>query len=80
MPLGGDGFYYFSVYSLIADSESGFFDIAINGNRLCTIRVEQDDTPTDAGQAACSAASYATEGTKLLIRLRPLSDSISGHF
>ena len=69
MPPGGDGFYYFSVYSLIADNESGLFDIAINENRLCSIREEQDGTPTDAGQAACSAASYATEGTKLLIRL-----------
>ena len=62
MPPGGDGFYYFSVFFFVVADEVAYFDIQINGNVLCTAETEQDDSPTDRGQAACSAAIYATEG------------------
>ena len=62
MPPGGDGFYYFSAYFLVWFDEWGRFSIEINGDVLCTAQTDQTDTPNNAGQAACSAASYATEG------------------
>ena len=61
MPPGGDGFYYFSAYFLVRYYEYARFDIQINGAVLCTAYTDQQD-PVDDGQAACSAATYATEG------------------
>ena len=62
MPPGGDGFYYFSAYFLIFYDEWGRFNIEINGEVLCSAQTDQQGTTTDEGQAACSAATYATEG------------------
>ena len=66
MPSGGDGFYYFSTYLLLAENEYGYFDIQNNGNVLCTARTDQDETSAAVGQAACSAAIYGIEGTVTL--------------
>ena len=63
MPSGGDGFYFFSVYLLVSDSEWDFFDIQINGETLCTAHTDRETTVTDPGQASCTAAIYAAEGT-----------------
>ena len=63
MPPGGDGFYYFSTYLLGTNCEIGFFDIKFNEDMLCTVRVEQQETSGDAGQATCSVVVYATAGT-----------------
>ena len=60
-PLGGDGFYYFSAYFVVRYNEYAVFDIQINGETLCTAYTDQQD-PVDNGQAACSAATYVTEG------------------
>ena len=62
MPPGGDGYYYFSVYFVVTNDEWGLFNIEINGEILCTAYAEQQSTPLDPGQAACNAATYATEG------------------
>ena len=62
MPLGGDGFYYFSVYLFAESGEYARFDIQINGLRLCTASTDQDGSQNDRGQAACSALSYASTG------------------
>ena len=61
VPPGGDGFYYFSAYFVVRASEFARFDIQINGAVICTAFTDQTD-PNDNGQAACSAATYATEG------------------
>ena len=62
VPPGGDGFYYFSVFFLVSQYEVAYFDIEINGDVLCTAQTDQGDTLYEEGQAACSAAIYATEG------------------
>ena len=62
VPPGGDGFYYFSVFLTVPNNEWGRFDIQINVETLCTAATEQEDTPNDHGQAACSAATYASAG------------------
>ena len=62
VPPGGDGYYYFSVFFLVNSGELAYFDIEINGEVLCTAAADQHDTAFDEGQAACSAATYATEG------------------
>ena len=62
MPPGGDGFYYFSVYLFVPCDEYAYFDIDINGDVLCSVGIDQQDTPIEEGLAACSAATYATEG------------------
>ena len=63
MPPGGDGFYYFSAYFLVDGGDYALFDIVINAEALlCTAQANNQATPLDLGQAACSAATYATEG------------------
>ena len=62
VPPGGDGFYYFSVYFVPVAGEWCRFDIELNGNVLCTVDGDQDDTPGDEGQGSCNAAIYAEEG------------------
>ena len=66
MPSGGEGYYYFSVYLLGDDTEYGYFDLEINGDILCTIRVDNNkqEAVSDYQQSACSAAINAAEGTK----------------
>ena len=61
MPSGGDGFYYFSAYLLVQGGDYGFFDIQVDGDTLCTARTDEDDS-SYVGQAACSAATYVSEG------------------
>ena len=62
VPPGGDGFYYFSTYLLGTSTEYNVFDIQINGNKLCTVHLDQQQTSGDALQSSCSAAIYAAEG------------------
>ena len=61
VPPGGDGFYYFSVYFRVVHVENAGFDIQINGETLCTAYNDNQEV-SDQGQAACSGATYATEG------------------
>ena len=68
VPPGGDGFYYFSTYIIVQREEIGYFDIKINGDRLCTAWGEVQDTPGDPGPAVCSATTYATPGINHLIK------------
>ena len=65
MPPGGDGHYYFSTHLLGQDAKYSIFDIQINGDVLCTVNLDQEDTSSDALQAACSTVTYATAGTKI---------------
>ena len=67
VPPGGDGFYYFATYLLVQADEWARFEIRINGEVLCTADTSQYDTPSDAGQAACSGAIYATEGRQFVL-------------
>ena len=62
MPPGGDGFYYFSVYLLMNGGDWGRFDIEINGEVLCTVDGDKEETPGDEGQGSCSTGTYAMEG------------------
>ena len=66
MPSGGDGFYYFSVFLIVTYGKWSRLDIQINGETLCTATTDEQETPGDEGLAACSAATYASEG--LLVR------------
>ena len=50
VPPGGDGYYYFSSHLLFTNGEYGRFDIRINGEVLCTVEVDQQETLTDDGQ------------------------------
>ena len=66
VPSGGDGFYYFSAYFVVRYYEYARFDIQINGETLCTAFTdEEQQAAADDGQAACSAATYATEGLQI---------------
>ena len=62
VPSGGDGFYYFSVYLIINPSEFGFFDVEINGERVCTVVEDQEQSTSDYGSVSCSGVTYAVEG------------------
>ena len=65
MPPGGDGYYYFSVYLVVQEAELTRFDIEINGESFCTTFGDQQQTPEDDGQVACSAAAYVVAGLLL---------------
>ena len=62
MPSGGDGFYYFSTHLVVMEDEYAYLDIQINGERICTAYTDQQDSPGDDGQAACSAVTYSVQG------------------
>ena len=62
---GGDGFYYFSTFLLGDSGELSLFEIEINAETLCTVRLEQEQSITDYPQSSCSAATYAAEGKSL---------------
>ena len=66
MPPSGDGYHYFSSHLLFTNGEYGRFDIRINGEVLCTVEVDQEETLTDDGQAACGAATYTMEGKSMI--------------
>ena len=51
-----------SVYLFAPSDEYGYFEIYINSDVLCSVGIDQQDTPIEEGQAACSVAIYATEG------------------
>ena len=72
MPPGGDGFYYFSTYLLGEGGKLGHFNIEINGELLCTVRTDQQDTSVDTLQSACSSVTYAVEGNRI-VDLKPHS-------
>ena len=62
MPPGGDGFYYFSVYAMVSAGEECRFNLELNGEILCSLDGDQNQTASDESQSACSAAAYAAEG------------------
>ena len=62
MPSGGDGYYYFSAFLILLYSENGLFDIEINGDLICTVFEDQDQSSNDFGSASCSGMAYAAEG------------------
>ena len=65
VPVGGDGFYYFSAYFVVYYYEYASFDIQINGEPLCTAYADRDHSPyEDEGPTSCSAATFAAEGKK----------------
>ena len=37
VPPGGDGYYYFSVFLTVDGGEFGYFDVEVNGKRICTV-------------------------------------------
>ena len=63
VPPGGEGFYYFSTSLVVREAENGYFHMQINGDTMCTAFTNQEETPSSAGPATCSAAAYATPGT-----------------
>ena len=69
VPPGGDGFYYFSVYSLGVGAEISFFYVEHNGQRICTaVSDPSDSSTTDAELTMCSAVTYAVEGINIQIQ------------
>ena len=48
------------MFLFVNDDEYVYFNIQINREMLCTAVTDEEDTLN--GQAACSAAAYATEG------------------
>ena len=65
MPVGGDGFYYFSVSFLVNLSEHAIFDIQINRRTICTA---YSDVAVYTDNISCSAATYTAEGKMIDIQ------------
>ena len=60
VPPGEDGFYYFSTFLMAQADDFCYFDLEINGERLCTA---YSDMVEDTSPITCSATTYATQGT-----------------
>ena len=65
VPSGGEGFYFFSTFLLGNWRNVAHFDMRINGDVLCSVRVDQEEQVSDFPQSSCTAAIYAEEGTYL---------------
>ena len=50
------------MFFVVDNGEQAYFDIQINGEVLCSTLTDKEQTANDEGNAACSAAIYATEG------------------
>ena len=65
MPVGGDGFYFFSTYFSVVYFEFARIDIRINGETICTAYADRGNSPNaDNGHTSCSATTYAAEGIR----------------
>ena len=51
---------------MINPERNGFFDVEINGELLCTVLGDQDESSGDYGSASCSGVVYAAEGKEFL--------------
>ena len=49
--------------------EWGRFDLQLNEEVVCSIELDQQESPADEGQASCSAAAYAMEGCNFNIKI-----------
>ena len=70
MPSGADGFYYFSVFLTINPERNGFFDVEINGELVCTVLGDQDESSADYGSASCSGVVEAAEGKQFFKKVQ----------
>ena len=62
VPPGGDGLYYFSVYLVTSAGKWSYLDLQLNGEVLCTVFADHQETTFDEGQSACSATAHVVEG------------------
>ena len=64
VPSGGDGFYYFSSFLTADGGESGYFNVELNGDLICTLTNDlTTSSTTDSEATSCSGVAYVTEGT-----------------
>ena len=63
VPPGGDGYYSWTLYLIGANGENSEYNIEMNGERLCSVRMDQQQTSSDVEQSTCSAIAYAAQGT-----------------
>ena len=67
MPPGGDGFYYFSTYMRTFGGEFANFDIEINGELICSVTADIEDSDSlDREITSCSGATYTAEGSRII--------------
>ena len=60
---GGDGYYYLSVFLTVDGGEYAYFNVEINGERICTAFSDQEESPeNDSKLTSCSGVVYAVEG------------------
>ena len=67
MPPGGAGYYFFANHFTVIWGEYAEIDTRVNGQTVCSIRGDNNDTPGDASNAGCSAAVLLTEGKTVLL-------------
>ena len=63
VPLGGDGFYYFSTYLTGDDGEFAHFSIELNNDVICSTFLDTNDNGVgDAAAGSCSAVVDVVAG------------------
>ena len=63
VPVGGDGFYYFSVHLVAWLYHTSTFDLKINGQTICSALGEvYHPTLPDVSTASCATVTSATAG------------------
>ena len=60
VPPGGDGVYYFSAYVLVQYGESGWFDMTLNDDVICSTYPDHNNNVYAPG--SCSAVVHVTSG------------------
>ena len=74
VPIGGDGYYFFSAYFALQAHHNGVFQLRINEENICTVIIYTVHSD-DFGQSSCSGVVYAEEGKMLqypLTNVHPL--------
>ena len=68
VPPGGDGYYFFSVYLFVQGAKSGYFDVELYEEKICTAGSDVTESAiSDVDSASCSAVTYAVEGMRVQI-------------
>ena len=63
IPVGGDGFYYFTIHMTVWLYETSTFDLKINGQNICSAEyVLYHPTLPDISTGSCATITNATAG------------------
>ena len=62
MPTGGEGYYFFTNHFTVNPGDIVYIDLRVNGEEVCTMFDENQQTLGDYSNGGCSAVLLLDEG------------------